>query len=233
MGVEVIIPWRDGCEHRRRALDWLLRQLDGLTVTVAEHDDGPWVKALAVMPAVEASPADVIVIHDADVWLGPDDTLDTLSNAVRSVEDGAAWVVPHGKVRRLTSKATCDVYVGRTFDTLTDGDLAEPAYYGVAAGGLVVMARTVALDTPLDPRFEGWGGEDHAWGYAIGALWGMPVRGSVPLWHLWHPPAERVDRRIGSHASENLRRRYRDARVQAADMRRLVAEVPTPWRTGG
>lgn len=235
MRIEVIIPWRDGCEHRRRALTWALdayaRVFPGWQVTVAEHHSGPWVKALAVMPAVAASSAEVIVVADADVWL--DRALDRLHQAVEAVTGEAAWAVPHGKVHRLTPEATSAVYGGRWPGERDADALSEPAYYGVAAGGLLVLPRAVALDTPLDPRFEGWGGEDHAWGYALGALWGRPWRSSsTPLWHLWHPTPERLSRMVGSHASENLRRRYRDARVQAAEMRRVVAEVPTSWPAG-
>lgn len=227
MTVEVVVPWRDGCEHRRRALDWTTRRWaerhPDWTVTLAELAWGPWVKALAVMPAIVESSADVIVVADADV------ACDEVTSAVQAVLDGAAWAIPHGKVHRLTSAATAEVYGGADPADLGWEALAEDPYWGVAAGGLVVLTRPLALEIPLDPRFTGWGGEDHSWGFALSTLAGDPERGEAPLWHLWHPPAERVTRVIGSHASEALRRRYRDARIQADDMRRVVAEVPTPW----
>lgn len=230
MNVEVVVPWRDGCEHRRRALAWVAARwrssFPDWRLTLAELPSGPWVKALAVMPAVEASPAAVVIVADADVWCASD----AVVNAVTTVEDGAPWTIPHGKVRRLTVEATARVYAGADPATLELDALAEPPYWGVASGGLVVMARDVALDVPLDDRFAGWGGEDHSWGYALGALHGPPERGTAPLWHLWHPPAPRVNRKIGSHSSEMLRRRYRDARQQAEMMRQLVAEVPRSWQ---
>jgi hypothetical protein len=53
---------------------------------------------------------------------------------------------------------------------------------------------------------------------------GPAWRSEGPLWHLWHPPQERLTRRVGSRASEQLRGRYRRAR-RVEDIERLVAEA--------
>lgn len=224
MTVEVIVPWRSGCEHRQRALRWLCDRFDerlpDWRVVIATYERGPWVKAHAVMPAIEASDADVVIVHDADVWC------DLTAMAAESVADGSAWAIPHGKVHRLTPKATAAVYAGAEPEGLPT---AEPPYYGVSSGGIVAMRRDVALDVPLDDRFEGWGGEDHSWGWALNALHGPADRLAAPLYHLWHPPARRVSRKVGSHHSEMLRRRYRAARFDAVTMRQIVSEVPRTW----
>lgn len=226
--VEVIVPWRAGCEHRLRALRWVLRRWEAehpqFDLTVAELADGPWVKALAVMPAVARSTADVVVVADADVWCDPH----SVDSAVTATLDGAAWAIPHLMVQRLTEEATAAVLSGASPD---DFPTCENPYVGVASGGMVALRRDVALDVPLDARFCGWGGEDHSWGYALTTLHDSPPRGTAPLWHLWHPPAERVSRRIGSLRSERLRRLYHRARYSPDEMRRMIAEVPQPWRT--
>jgi len=228
--VEVIVPWRSGCSRRAALLRWVLHrwasELPQFRLTVAEAPSGPWVKALAVMPAIEGSLAPVVIVADADVWIATD----AVVNAVTTVCEGAAWAVPHLLVHRLTESATLRVLAGGPFD----GPTTEPPYIGVASGGVVVLDRQVALDVPLDPRFEGWGGEDHAWGYALEALHGPPARGDADLWHLWHPPAPRIARHAGSMPSELLRRHYRLTSMGPVEgMRQLIAEVPKPWESSG
>ena len=224
MSVEILVPWRDvGCPHRRAALDWVVSRLLAAgwqTSVVADGSHGPWVKANVVMPAIERSTADVVIVHDADVWVS-----DGLQGAVKALRAGFAWSVPHRAVNRLTAASTAAVLAGAEPD---DGDLEEVPYLGVAAGGVVAVRRDVALDTPMDPRFEGWGGEDHAWGFALHGLHGVPWRGDAPLWHLWHPPQPRVDRKVGSHRSEQLRRRYLMAALEP-EMRAIVEEAKA-WR---
>lgn len=223
MNVEVVVPWRAGCPHREAAWAWVRARWDGLgwPVTVAEAPPGRWVKARAVMPAVEASAADVVVVADADVWC------DAAPVAVEAVAQGVAWAVPHGMVWRLAEQVTVDVLAGVDPAGLWSEAMAERPYWGVAGGGLVVLRRDVALDVPLDARFEGWGGEDHAWGFALRALHGDPWRSESPLWHLWHPPAPRMTRKIGCMESETLRRRYFAAQSDPAAMRALVDEART------
>jgi hypothetical protein len=229
-GVTVVVPWRGGCIHRERAWVWVLARYTEThpewTVVLVEAPAGPWVKAAAVMPVVTALDEQAIVIvADADVWC------DGLGNAVRNVEDGAAWAIPHQHVYRLDQGATGLVLDGADPAKLGVEHYAERPYIGVAAGGLLVARAGTLTDVPLDPRFVGWGGEDHAWGYALTALHGEPERHDAPLWHLWHPAQPRLDRRHGSNASAALRRRYRAARTDVEAMRQLVVEAQeaSPW----
>jgi hypothetical protein len=60
---------------------------------------------------------------------------------------------------------------------------------------------------------------------ALEALAGSCVRGRDPLYHLWHPPAPRDSRRIGSDANAALERRYIVAMRSDQQMRELVSEV--------
>jgi len=226
VNVEVVIPWRGGCPHRDRALAWVLgRWLDaGFAATVAETGGcGPWRKADAVNPAVAASGADLVVVADADVWC------DGITAAVAAVEGGAPWAIPHRLVWRLDETASDEVTsdrldLGRVWMAHTE----QTPYTGVAAGGMLVARRGVLVDVPLDRRFAGWGGEDHAWGYALGTLHGQPWRGRAPLWHLWHPTPERVSRIVGSQESEALRRRYWLAIGHRESMRAIVEEAKCP-----
>lgn len=176
----------------------------------------PWVKAQAVMPAIEASSAEIVVVHDADVWCP------RLVDAVRAVEQGAAWAMPHAGVFRLSEGATVALYGGAAWESLP---LEERAYKGWEGGGCVVLRREDALRVPLDPRFVGWGDEDASWAMALRCLVGPLVRIPHPLIHLYHPPQPRRERGLGSAPSLALHRRYAAARLNPGRMSVLIEEA--------
>lgn len=213
MPAEVVVPFLGGCPHRERALAWLSGRLE---LTLAQGAE-PWCKARAAMPAIEASSAEIIVIHDADVWS------DGLGEAIGAVEEGAPWAMPHGLVHRLDSDATQAVLAGAEPNPRMR--LAREAYRGIFGGGVVVALREVLLDCPLDPRFVGWGQEDESHAAALRTIGGNPWRGKADLYHCFHPPQERLSRRWGSIESRRLRRRYANARRRPDRMRALLSEA--------
>lgn len=178
---------------------------------------GEWCKARAVAEALRGVSADVLVIADADVWVA------TVSHVVEAVRAGHQWGYPHRGIRRLTAAATEAVLAGADPDRITDYD--EPPTRAHPGGGVVVVRREVYDETPLDPRFVGWGHEDDAWGLALHTIHGRPAKGNGRLIHLWHPPQERIDRRRGSEANLALFGRYRAALNNPARMRALLEEV--------
>jgi len=214
VNADVVVPWQAGCPHRAAAFRWVLDQLErlGFPVHIATID-GPWCKAAAIASTLNRLDGDVVVVHDADVWS------DATPQAAAEAAQHRSWAIPHQLVHRLTGDATRAVLDGA--DPVGQPTEQTP-YIGVAAGGIVVLHRDALADVPLDCRFVGWGGEDHSWGYALHALTGPPWRGTAPLHHLWHPPAERITRRVGSYPSEQLRRRYFAARNDRPAMRALV-----------
>jgi hypothetical protein len=215
--VEVIIPWSPGCEYRERALRWVehrYRDL-GLPVRLGVLVEQEWCKARAISAALRASTADISAIADADVWT------DGLLEAVAAVEEGAPWAIPHLQVHRLDEKATGRVLAGADW---LDQPLAERPYRGIEGGGVVVAPREVIDSIPPDCRFKGWGQEDESWACALHSLLGPAWRGEAHLYHLWHPPQERMTRRRGSQESWRLRNRYFAARNDPDAMRRLIEE---------
>lgn len=225
MFVAVLIPWRSAnCPDRDEALHYVLgryaREYPAWQVTIGRSSaDGPWIKARAVADALAQTAANTLVIADADVWSSG------LGVAVERTISHAAWAIPHRGVHRLTAAGTVEYVQGAHWEGL---ELAERAYLGTEAGGLVVVRRAVYEACPLDPRFEGWGSEDDAWGMALRTLYGPPWRGRAELVHLWHPPPPRATRSWGSLAGRSLRKRYAHARHSEAAMRTLLAE-----HTGG
>lgn len=168
------------------------------------------------MPVIERSDAEIIVVHDADVWT------DGVDGAVTACQNGAKWAIPHRGVFRLTEEGTHNFLAGQPWK---DQPLEQPAYLGIEGGGIVVARRETLLDIPLDPRFVGWGQEDQSWGLALRALLGAPHRVKRPLVHLYHPPQQRLTRSRGSKENWGLRRRYYLARLDPDQMRQLIEEV--------
>jgi hypothetical protein len=232
--VSVGFPWRPGCPHRDAAAGWVMGQWARhhpdiqLAHTGGLPAEGPWRKAVHVDHLARTSTAEVLVVSDVDVWVAPS----AVRAAIAAVAGGdAEWAVPHGDVHRLCEDAT---RVALTLDDadgmqpLGEVDLAEPPYPGHPGGGLVVIRRDLALQVPMDPRFEGWGQEDDSWALALTTLAGKPWRGRAPLVHLWHPAPPRKTRHRGNQLGMNLHHRYQAATAGTpGPMRTLVAEART------
>lgn len=211
--VEVLVPFAGQCRHRARALEFTRRRYPW-PVTVC-FTGLPFSKAEAVNPAVARSKANIIVLADSDC------STDGLSAAVKAVEDGAPWAIPHHTVFRLTEQGS-----RRYMET---GEYGHPfdrrPYRGMAGGGFVVAPRETLLDIPLDARYVGWGQEDESHALALRTLAGEPWRGDADLIHLWHPPEPRMSRRKGSRESWRLFIRYRNAAGDPEAMRSLLKEA--------
>lgn len=145
MRTELVVPCRLDA-HRRRIWDFL-RPRYGWPVREAPGGE-PWCKGAAINPVVAASSADAIAVIDADIWC------DGLDAAIRAVDNGAAWAVPHTTVRRLSQAATERVLSG---EPMEGQELCQRPYPGVVGGGALVARREVMLSTPIDERFVGWG----------------------------------------------------------------------------
>jgi hypothetical protein len=233
--VSVIVPFRPGvCAYRERAWTWLRtwweRTFPEWEIVVSSDDPaGPWRKAVAVDGGVRRSRGEILVIADADVFsLG-------VRTAVAEVASGAAWVVPHHDVFRLSEAMTARLLAGEDLEhllVLGSAALAKPAYRGLAGGGLAVVPRSSWDVAPMDPRFVDGGAEDEAWGYALTTLAGPPVRLDAPLVHLWHPPQDR--RTNPRHGGENgsLRLRYARAHTRPEAMRAILGELGSIGFTG-
>lgn len=221
--VSVLVPFRPDGGHRDRAWewvrDWWMRTHPGWQVVEGNCPrPDSWVKALAVADALQRADGDLLVIADADV-VCPD-----VEAAVQVVEDGAPWAIPHNIVYRFSEHATARLYVGVAPEEIRGGWDRKP-YRGVEGGGLVVLPRETYGRVPLDPRFTEWGQEDESWAIALNMLAGRRWRGAAPLFHLWHPPAPRLNRHVGNPHSWALHVRYAyAAKAGASAMRVLIDE---------
>lgn len=226
MTLAIVIPYRAECPHRARALAWTVaeyqRTFPGVPIHVADDggDDGNgWSKGHAVSAALRlTSPdADVIIVADADSWC------DAITGAVRAVEAFEYnWATPHHSVSRLSLQATTEVLGGVHPHAGLELIEGHRPYAAVLGGGITVIRREMLEATPIDPRFRDWGGEDVSWAIALSARHGKPWQGTVPLYHLWHPPYQRAGYRFRQNG--NLVRLYQRA-VRRNDLDAMVAEA--------
>lgn len=225
--VSVVVPFNAGaCPGRDQAWSWVRARYEALHPDwqiVVGVDHGPvWSKGRAVADGVTRADGDVLVVADADSFM-------TQAEMVAAVEalTRAPWVTPHLRVRRINEQwtdnllaqpATTDPpYWRRRF-------LCRAVYSGPMGGGITVLPRSAWDAVPIDSRFEGWGGEDLAWGRALHTLIGEGLRLGGDLWHLWHPPAD--NHRAPSDATEQLAGAYREA----AGIPDLMAELVNAGR---
>ena len=224
MSVGLLIPWRGGCEHREKALEWVLdRYLEVLPdaeVTFGSCADGPFNRSQATLVAASWNSADVFVVTDGDVFCDPTLAIGNLG--------ASGWAVPHKLIHRLSQESTEKVLAGADWRDLplsTDNPQDRRPYKGNETGTLYVIRRELLFDVPPDVRFVGWGQEDQAHRYALRTLAGKPWRGTDDLVHLWHPPQERQNRRVGNPTSLALLGRYRKADRRPEPMRALIEEA--------
>ena len=212
MRAKALVPFLPGCPHRARVFRYVRDRLPG--TPLVSVGTPPWCKGAVVNRGVRYCTAEVIAVVDADVLID-------LEPAIRAVESGRPWAVPHTRVLRLSEDATERVLAG---EDPKGQRLEQRPYVGVVGGGALVARREVLLDVPMDERFVGWGQEDESFGMALKTLYGRPWRGDQDLIHLWHPPQERMDRKRGSPEEYALRQRYSKSRNPEA-MRALVEEA--------
>lgn len=228
MTVTVLVPYGGECEWRERARVWTVdryRRLHPDWELIEGRCAEPWSKGTAVHNAFRQATGNVLVIADADSFVASD----PLQRCVAAVEATGGWAMPHDQVHRLDRYHTEKVYAGWSIPPkLTWQQLARPAYPGVIGGGIVVLSRAAYLTVNgIDPRFQGWGGEDVCFGRALLALVGLPHRPRAPLYHLWHPHAlgDQADTLRGSEESEALVAEYTPAWRSPI----LMREVVTRW----
>jgi hypothetical protein len=206
---DLIVPWRPDGAHRDAIWSRLKpRHIAAGRAVIEGTCEGEWCKAAAIADALHRSTADIVILHDADVWC------DGLEPAVEAIDTYCAWAIPHDKVHRLAEGQE------------PGGNLIQNPYTGWAGGGIVVIRRDIYDRCPIDHRFVGWGQEDESLARALTLLYGAPWRGSADLWHWWHPAQPRINRATGSKASAALAHRYRKASTRNA-MQALIEEGRT------
>lgn len=255
--MSVVIPWRErgiGLE-RIMSLRWILGKLrtahpdwELLVSGDGRRSPEPWSASTARNRGVARATADVIVLLDADTWSPRLD--DAVAQVRRYVDDVCCgnvmyaypWVQPHTQILRLSRSQTVNYMFGSLVEYSDEGGITpeyltalESMPYRQFAGGVpTVITKHLYELCPQDPRFNGWGAEDNAWGYALQTLHCQMYRLAGDAVHLWHEPDPvRAQRQAGvprdklqgaDWSHHELFMRYHEANGKPEVMRALVAE---------
>lgn len=215
--ISALIPWKAD-PNREQLRPWVLDRIRPFVDEIIIGEiRGEWCKARAVEIALEDSKGDVLVIFDADLFYEDPKWLTDCLGSLYEVD----WCSPHNIVHRLDdSYSTHQVMTGEN-----PWKYPRKSHRARAGGGVTVLPRKVYEDCPMDPRFRGWGQEDDSWALALETLHGPGVQHDRPVWHLWHQPQRRINRRIGNLASFALFEHYEAAHGSPSEMRALIEEV--------
>jgi glycosyltransferase involved in cell wall biosynthesis len=206
LGVSIIIPFRSSNPNnqRTRNFEWLFQywseHLPGAEI-IEGHDpeeDKPFSKSVAINCAVKKSTGDVLVIVDADGYISAEVVLKCVQEIRKARSRGRRlWFVPYRRFYRLTQKASSALLASSPSNpkqfscppseehTQGDTDPSVGHWYGAM---IQIMPREAfSLVGGWDPRFRGWGGEDHAAMRAMDTLYWPHKTMPVQVLHVWHP----------------------------------------------
>jgi glycosyltransferase involved in cell wall biosynthesis len=251
-GISIIIPFRRPVSTGRRSnnLQWLLRYwrhwLPLAEVIIGQDPQVhlPFSKSVAVNDGVRRATGDILVIVDADGYVPYASVLKCASEIRKARRrDKRLWFVPYRKFFRLSKSASDLLLASDPKNPLfsepphaqyVQGD-ADPNV-GHWYGAMVQILPTEAF-IEWDPRFRGWGGEDHAAMRATDTLYWPHKTLPNHVLHMWHPQIgpqgtdswihwkERMwEGQVDPSVNDRLSWRYYHATGNPRLMRKLVEE---------
>ena len=205
-GLSILIPFRclDKTNQRVKNFEWLKQywaaQLPGAQIVVGDDEDvdKPFSKSVAVNNAASKAKGDIFVIVDADGYIDTNAVLHCAKEIRKARKLGKKlWFVPYRQFYRLTHEASAELLASDPADPLlfpcppkgssmsSDTDPTMGHWYGAM---IQIMSRE-AFETVggWDPRFRGWGGEDHAAMRAMDTLYAPHKTLPGQVLHVWHP----------------------------------------------
>lgn len=220
LAMEIVVPWVDrGCEHRRRAFEFVKKWWDTYPVVVSSPDPFAW--GVALNDAIEEMPDDAIVVHsDPDSFVPHARLVEAVQLAAAS--DGL--VIPFDRYGYLTAAGAGDFY--RT-GCITRTAYAPSPFEFEGQGGsgnvTVYSRRTWEQAGGYDPRFGTWGGADGAFAFCCDALVAPTRRLEGLMVHLWHPRLPESKPGGPGYAEQfAMVAEYRDAAGDADALRALI-----------
>lgn len=249
--ISLLVPFshssrQEGGEHRARTWKWLAqfwRAHLPMAEIVMGYDEG-WVfsKSRAINRAAERACGEVFVILDADAFIDPQVIIDCARNISAALAKGKRlWYVPYRRLYRLNESFTVDLIESDPEDAYMmqsppPDDAIEPGTHvtvntGYRFGAMVQIMPAEAFFNcgGMDPRFQGWGGEDAAFLRAVDTLYSAHEVTNNDVCHLWHlrPGKDwRTRRWVGQLVQQNARlaQRYSLATGEHTFMAGLVNE---------
>ena len=209
-GISFLIPFHDRNKKSQRMKNWIWlkkywqTQLPEAEIVVGIDEKShrnpkiPFSKSCAVNNAASRAHGDIFVIVDADGYAMPEHIL-TCAEKIRKARKrgNRLWFIPYRQFFRLTEAATAKVLKSSPekpcrFSTPPPANCildAGGSQHGHWFGALIQILPREAFDIVggWDPRFRGWGGEDHAIARATDTIYWMHKTLPGQVLHLWHP----------------------------------------------
>ena len=259
-GISFLIPFHCPDQDSRRAENWRWLkeywkcQLPGAEIVMGFDaasiaDPGiPFSKSCAVNNAASKAHGDIFVIVDADGYVTAEAILICAHRIRKARKKGRRlWFVPYRQFFRLTERCSRHVlesnpYHPKKFSTPPPKHCIQNtsgSQHGHWFGALIqIVPREAFCEVGgWDPRFRGWGGEDHAAMEATDTLYWHHKTLPGQVLHLWHPmlgpeglgPWVDWQHRMwpnqkASGNNDHLSRKYYGANGHPRRMRKLVNE---------
>ncbi len=255
-GIDLVVPFTPGLsEDRDRIWAWLYvywrHQLPGAKIIMG-HDpvhhlaeEGvPFSKTSAVNAAAAKARGDILVILDADAYVSHSLILRCAGEIRRARRRGRRlWFVPYRRFYRLSKDATERVLSSDPRDPWHPDDPPLQTHLDPVHGinpkyGHHFMAMIAILPREgfeevggMDPRFQGWGGEDISFMRAVDTIYVNHKTVNRSVFHLFHGTiGEGIERQWTGQTKRMpfalLGARYQAAYGDRERMLRLIAE----WR---
>lgn len=245
--ISLLVPYRDDGSRRSATWNWLSKywehELPGANIVIGHNGHVPFCKTMAVNDAFIHSKGDVVVILDADCYIPGAVILEAAKSIRQARRKGRKlWFVPYRHFYRLTNAASQRVLNSNPEDPYHFSTPPAPhdteanalrSSFGHWWGALIqVMPREAfALVGGMDPRFEGWGGEDVSFMHTLDTLYAHHKTVNSDVLHLWHPVTvgrnwweRKWDGQVVTGQNDTLSWRYKDAVGDPYRMKRLIEE---------
>ena len=253
-GISLLVPFHSSSDNDQRVVNWRwLREyweahLPGAELVIGDDTDVPFSKAVAMNRAAAQAKGDIFVLLDADCYVSPEVIVNCAGEIREARNEGhRLWFVPYRMFYRLTKESSNRVLISSPKNPLQfstpphETEVLDTAssQIGHWYGAMLQIMPREAFETVggMDPRFRGWGGEDHAFMRAVDTLYWKHKATNNQVLHIWHPMIspegvqEWVSWRdrmwVGQTSSgdnDALSGRYYGAHRDVARMRKLVEE---------
>ncbi len=265
-GISLLVPFYSSDPENQRAKNWQWLynfwkvQLPGAEIIIGHDKDAgkfgmAFSKSVAVNNAASRAHGDIFVIIDADGYIDPKAIL-YCAKEIRwaKKKERKLWFIPYRQFFRLTENASQKLLDSKPkhpyyFPTPPDkNDYIETSDFKGTSGSkfghwygalIQIMSREAFEEVGgWDPRFRGWGGEDHAAMRAMDTLYWPHKTLPGKVLHIWHPilavpekygPANKTRRWENQGVditNDMLSGRYYYSQGHALRMRKLLDEVP-------
>jgi predicted glycosyltransferase involved in capsule biosynthesis len=248
-GISLLVPYKRHVDPRRDITwEWLKKywehELPGAEIICSDGgSDRSFSKTSAINKAAKRADGDIFVILDADCYISGDILVECAEKIRRSQGYGyPLWFIPYRHFYRLNEETSLYILMSDPEDPLRiksppDDNLIVQKHknensHGHGFGAMIQVLPREAFELVggMDPRFNGWGGEDVSFMRAVDTLYGHHKTTKNDVYHLWHPTiGESFNDRmwtgqINPGNNNELSSRYSAAFNDRARMRALVDE---------